>query len=191
MKTETLETEVNYSLLSKFKDELTKWCKTDSLGIIFYQLFSLKTNDELQSELEYLYTLYKGTDSYFKKSSIDCWFAIWHKSIRQCDYFDNCYQNNKVELISKEERAEFKFLMSKVREKEFSKTDGKADGKLFNDAYNRYLQLREIVRREEKHDSINGKMDSILYNAICIDSKNMLYETFIKTFNQSNNEPVN
>lgn len=131
---------------------------------------------------EYLYTLYKGTDDYFKTSSIDCWFAIWHKSIRQSDYFSNCYKSNSIKLVSDDERKEFKFLANKCTAKDFSKTEGKADNQLFNETYKRYLHLHDIIRRERKEDSINGKLDSMLWNLIYVDKDNELREVFIKTF---------
>lgn len=169
-------------LAIKFRQLLKEWSASESIGSIFAQLFSLKTDEELQEEIEYLYTLYKGTDDYFKSDSIDCWYAIWHKSIRQCDYFKDCYKKNTVKLITDEERKEFKFLSSKCRSKGFSKTEGKDENKLFNETYNRYLHLHEIVRRECEHDSINGNLDSMLWNLIHVDKNCDLMKLFLKVF---------
>jgi hypothetical protein len=94
-------------LAIRFREQLERWCRTENIGVLYAQLFSLKTDSELQEELEYLYTLYKGTDDYFKADSIDCWFTIWHKSIRQCDYFKDCYKANSIELVTDDERKEF------------------------------------------------------------------------------------
>jgi len=170
----------------KFRELLYNWSQSEYIGTIFYQLFTLKTDNELQEELEYLYTLYKGTDNYFKSESIDCWFTIWHKSIRQCDYFSDCFKVNSVNLVTDDERKEFRFLANECRKEGFSKTEGKKDNELFNETYNRYLDLFELVRRERKEerkeDSINGKLDSILWNLIQLDSECKLEKIFIETF---------
>jgi len=129
------QVETKNELAVRFREQLQLWCKVEHIGVLYAQLFSLKTDDELQQELEYLYTLYKGTDDYFKTDSIDCWFIIWHKSIRQCDYFNDCYKANSIDLVTDDERKEFKFLANKCRAKDFSKTEGKADNQLFNETY--------------------------------------------------------
>jgi hypothetical protein len=174
--------ETKYQLVTRFREQLVAWRNDNYIGSIFYQLFSLKTDDELQQELEYLYTLYKGTDDYFKGDSIDCWFAIWHKSIRQCNYFKDCYKKNSIALVTDDERKEFKFLLHKCKDKDFSKTEGKADNQLFNETYCRYLDLHEKIRREGKEDSIDGKLDSMLWDLIQVDRECELSEVFIRTF---------
>ncbi len=175
---------MNNELAIIFKENLISLAKKEHIGTIYYQLFSLKTDIELQEELEYLYTLYQGTDDYFKTNSIDCWFEIWHKSIRQTDYFYNCYITNNINLVTDDERKEFKYLLNKCRDKNFSKTEGKEDNKLFNETYNRYLRLHSIMSREKKEVSINGKLDSILWNTINLDNENKLMDLFIKTFKE-------
>lgn len=165
-----------------FKQLLSSWSKKDSLGSVFSQLFSLRKEEELKYDLYYLYTLYKGTDEFFGENSKDCWFSIWHKSIRQTDYFSDCFQRNKLQLLTEEEEKEFKFLLHKCKDKEFSKTEGKQKDKLFNDTYLRYLDLHEKRRRQFSEDSINGNLDSMLWNLIHVDKENMLYNTFRKAF---------
>jgi hypothetical protein len=176
------QVETKNELAVRFREQLQRWCKVEHIGVLYAQLFSLKTDDELQQELEYLYTLYKGTDDYFKADSIDCWFTIWHKSIRQCDYFTNCYKANSIDLVTDDERKEFKFLANKCRAKDFSKTEGKEDNQLFNETYKRYLHLHDIIRRERKEDSITGKLDSMLWNLVHVDKGCELRELFVITF---------
>lgn len=48
------------SLYVIFRERIAKWAKSDYIGTMYYQLFSLKSDKDLQEELEYLYTLYKG-----------------------------------------------------------------------------------------------------------------------------------
>lgn len=154
-----------------------------NLSKVYFSLFSMKTDDDLQKEIEYLYTLYKGTDSYFKSDSIDSWFAIWHKSIRQTDYFSQCFTRSKIDCrITDEERKEFKFLYHQTRQKGFSKTEGKKEHELFNDTYNRYLNLHTLIQTEYSEKSINGNLDSTLWNLIFVDKEAELMKIFIKVF---------
>ena len=169
-------------LINIFKEELHSKIHKNYIYTVYYQLFSLKADDELNSELEYLYTLYKGTDDYFKEESINQWFSIWHKTIRQSDFFDNCFKKVKLEIISEEERKEYKSLKHAVRSEGFSKTNGKEIGKLFNNTYLRYLDLNTKIKCESSTESINGILDSILWNTIQLDTENLLYKIFITTF---------
>ncbi len=180
MKTIKRNTAVSFHTI--FKELLDELCKTEYIGIIYSHLFSLRTEEELEEDLAYLYTLYKGTDSYWKKDSIDGWFAIWHKSIRQCDYFHNCFQTNTIELVTADERARFKFLGHKVRTEGYDKKDGKDPNKLFNDEYSEYLKLSSKIRREDADDSINGRLDSMLWNLVHVDQDNKLMKLFRRTF---------
>lgn len=174
--------EVKNELATAFREQLYKLSRKENIGSIYEHLFSFKTDDDLQKELEYLYTLYKGTDKYFKTESIDCWFWIWHKSIRQSDYFKDCYKITKIDLVTEEERKEFKFLSSVCKAKGFSKTEGKEENKLFNETYSRYLELHQIIIREGEDVSIAGELDSMLWNLIHVDKENKLQEVFLNVF---------
>lgn len=180
MKTANKNTKVSFYTI--FKELLHEFGRSESIGNIYANLFSLRTEEELEEDLAYLYTLYKGTDSYWKKDSVDDWFAIWHKSIRQCDYFHNCFQTNTVELVTADERAKFKFIGHKVRTEGYDKKNGKDPNKLFNDEYNEYLNLHSKIRREDVDDSINGRLDSMLWNLVHVDEENKLMKLFRRTF---------
>lgn len=180
-KTEQEKADILYVI---FVEQMNSWAKKDSLGSVFNQLFSLRKEEELKHDLYYLYTLYKGTDSFFGESSKDCWFSIWHKSIRQTDYFTDCFQRKKIELLTEEEEREFKFLLNKCKDKSFSKTEGKQKDKLFNDTYLRYLDLYSKRKREPFDDSINGKLDSMLWNLIHVDKEALLYKMYQRVFRE-------
>jgi len=151
---------------------------------IYYRLFSLKEPDKLDEELEYLLLLSEGKDDYFKEYGKTDWFAIWHKSIRQTDYFEDCYINRRKPLLTPDEEKQFKFLNHKVKKQGYNKYD--EAGKIFNDEYRYYLDLWEKRRRENIQDSICGVLDSVLWNTIHIDKENILYNIFKRTFDDMN-----
>lgn len=155
----------------------------DELSIIYFHLFRMMDMEKLNEELEYLAALSEGKDDYFKEHGAEEWFAIWHKSVRQTDYFSDIVKKGKIYLLTDEEKKEFKFLRHKVAEKGYVKAS--ADGKhLFNDEYRRYLDLWTKSRAEVTEDSVTGHIDSILWNAVHMDDKNKLFNTFKRTFRE-------
>lgn len=169
-------------LANKFIEILTNWKSDNQLFSVYSNLFKIKEMSSLEEDLAYVYKLYKGTDSYFKETSIDCWFFLWHKMIRQTDYFTDCFKKTKVVILTEEQKSEFKFLWNTVKEKSFSKTDGKKDGRIFNDTYMRYLELRQLSELENHDVSIGGHLDMILWNAVHVDKKSELRDAFIELF---------
>jgi len=164
-----------------FNVQLTKgnYGEDSYIRTVYYQLFSLLTDEELNRQLEYLYELSSGKDSFFKETGKDNWFAIWHKSIRQCDFFEDCFVERTKELITKDEEKEFRYLLNKYKVEKVDNRD--SDGKL-NDEFRRYLELWEYRRRQKIKDNINGRLDSILWNTIHMDTDNVLYNAFKRTF---------
>ncbi len=159
-----------------FKTEL-KRIKTE-IGDIYFSLFSLRSKEDLISDLEYLYNLYLGKDNYYEEEGKTEWFTIWHKSLRQLDYFVECFQKERMVLLKGDDLAKFKFLKNKFTENQELKRDKDS---LFTSEYLEYLELWSLKDREVLEKSICGNLDSILYNTICID-KNALYNAFIRTF---------
>ena len=151
---------------------------------IYLHLFRMMDEEKLERELEYLFQLSEGKDEFFKKSGKDDWFYIFHKSIRQTDFFQGCYQKKKVELVTDLERKEFKFLWNKIHEKGYDKTaEPKEEGYSFSNEYRRYLDLHDRIRRETEEESICGHLDMILWNTIQIDN-NELYDAFLRMFSE-------
>lgn len=155
------------TLVEVFRSQLEQAAKNDSFFAIYYQLFSLKDNADLQQELQFNYDTYR-TDEY--------WFGYFHKSIRQCDYFHGCTIDRKYQLISDEEDKRFRTLLKKINTEGYNKKG--ENGELFNAEYKEYLDLYQRRRRQEKRDSINGRLDSILWNMIHIDEARL--EKFLK-----------
>jgi hypothetical protein len=149
---------------------------------IYQHLFSLMKFEDLEKELKYLFELSEGDDDYFKESGKTDWFGIFHKSIRQTDFFQECYRKIKEPQLTNLEEKEFKFLRHKVREKGYDKTDPTGQF-MFNGEYNRFLELNDMKRNEQYDESIGGHLDMILWNTIQVD-KNELYNVFLRTFSE-------
>jgi hypothetical protein len=123
-----------------------------------------------------------GEDSFFKESAKTDWFGIFHKSIRQTDFFQECYRKIKEPQLTDLEEKEFKFLRNKIKGEGYDKTD--PTGKfMFNEEYRRYCDLSLLKQSEQYDKSIGGHLDMILWNTIHVD-KNELYNTFLRTFSE-------
>lgn len=146
---------------------------------IYKSLFSILSKESLENQLHYLYDLSEGRDSYFKDDGKENWFYIFHKSIRQCDFFNDCFKKSKFESVTGDEENEFRFLYDKVKTEGYVK---EGENSLFNDEYRRYLELHEKRRRQLKEESINGYLDSILWDMIHADDDNSLKIILEKTF---------
>lgn len=159
----------------------------NELGAIYYHLFRMLDIEKLNEELLYLYDLSEGNDTYFKEYGVESWFAIWHKSVRQTDYFRDIYKKGKIEILTPDEKKQFKFLRHKTSQKGYVKasTDGKH---LFNDEYRLYLDLWTKARAEATEDSLGGHIDSILWNTVHIDKDNFLFNSFKRTFREMKTE---
>ena len=168
-----------YILTQLFFDALKNRAK--ETGRIYLHLFSTLAPEKLEKELIYLFNLSEGNDEYFKEVGKEDWFAIFHKSIRQTDFFEECFKKSDFELITELEEKEFRFLHKKCSEKGYNKKS--ENGKLFSDEYRRYLNLWERRRRQTKYDSINGHLDSVLWNIIHLD-KGELTKAFKIAFNE-------
>ena len=163
--------------------EALKKMKDSSLTNIYNHLFSLLKPEDLEWNLKYLFELSEGKDDYFKESGKEGWFAIFHKSIRQSDFIQNCYQKRSIELLTDDEKKEFRFLCSKCRAKDYDKTKDKRADQLFSDEYLRYLDLSGKKSREVEEHSIGGHLDSILWNMIHVDESE-LYNAFLRVFSE-------
>jgi len=163
--------------------EALKRIKNDSISHIYYHLFSLLKPEDLEWQLKYLFELSEGKDEFFKEYGKEEWFAIFHKSIRQSDFIQECYQKRGIELLTDDENKEFRFLCNKCRTKDYDKTKNKREDQLFSDEYLRYLDLSGKKRREVEEYSIGGHLDSILWNMIYVDESE-LYNVFLRMFSE-------
>jgi hypothetical protein len=155
---------------------------------IYRHLFEIKSEeDDLEETLEYIRDIFKGKEKGVSKKD---WYAIFHKHLRQGDFFNECFQKRKHDLLTEKERREYKTLRTKFTtaetkaELEKLKTEGKQDKELFNEEYKRYLDLFNRLRREEKDDSINGHMDMLLWNTMHVDTDEILYKALSSVFKE-------
>lgn len=156
------------------------------LKAVYYHLFSLLDQEELENTLEYLKTVWNGTDDHFGKEGKECWFTVFHKMIRQTDFFQGIYKKIELKLMTKKELSEFWFLNDKVTKVGYDKTG--EPNELFNSEYRRYLELSEKKRSQKREKSVGGHLDMVLWNLIHADTKDVLYKTFEEFFKENEDD---
>ncbi len=184
-----------------FIKNLKELSRESSLGHIYFNLFSFLSDDELSEEILYLYKLYKGEDEYFKEYGVENWFYLFHKSIRQTDFFSNIKGYRIENKLSESQELELKSLkneMDRLREANVYKLtrerDTEEDYKKHEESYDLLNDLPEYKELRKKIDNLNkikntavdislaGASDSILWNLIDLDNKSGLYKVFLRTF---------
>jgi len=166
--------------IEKGRDTAThKWLE-GGYSDIYRNLFSMLSEEELSRTLKWVYTLSRGDDDYFKDSGVEDWFRIFHKSIRQGDFYSKVFIERKLVILSDEEEAEIKFLRHEFREGNIEKRSD-VEGELWTKEYDRFRELVNEKQHEEKDFSLSGNMDSILWNMIQVDNE-FLYNTMDMTF---------
>ena len=197
-----MNTDTKYKFADSFLKELKDLRSRHEIGSIYWHLFNLFSKEELDGEVERIYKTYKGEDDYYKEEGKESWFYIWHKSVRQVDYFNNVYGYTVVNKLTEDQEKELKGLKSELDElkkkvifklpKNSSEEEYKKNEQSYKTLYdmNEYKVLIKKIRGlnsiKESHEDIRlgGIMDSILWNTVHIDNKNRLYETFLRTFSE-------
>jgi len=190
------------TLGSLLLEELKK--TREELGNIYYHLFAIKGEKDLSEVLEVYYAL--------SKENPENWFASFHKSMRQTDFFQDCTVSISNPTITDEERIELQTLSA-----DYHKTDKHLsqfengllealptpDDPTYKERYNSYvdtyrLKFREFfpqekinrrrelikkLRNKEEH-SISGHLDSILWLTIANDQNGLLYLTIDHVFSE-------
>lgn len=190
----------NAPYASKFRNELYNLREKKEVGSIYCHLFDLKTDEDLEVELEKLHTIYNGEDSYYKEHGKTDWFAIWHKSIRQVDYFDNIHSFKCVNKLSPEQEIELKDTQGKMeilKKKvivELKRGCTEEDVKAHEESYKTLYAMPEYtdllkklkslnkIKKTEEDLHLSGVMDSILWNMIHVDKESSLYKILKYTF---------
>lgn len=172
-----------YPLAERFINILKEGAENvnGELYSVYYHIFMLQDLKELNDVLEQYKELALGNDDYFKSEGEKIWFHVFHKAIRQCDYFKDSYRKGEVELLSKKEQSELTYLRNLVYTEGYKKESDNPK-ELFNDQYRRYLELHEKKRLEKKERSIGGHLDMILWNTIHVDKKNVLERAMKEVF---------
>jgi hypothetical protein len=179
----------NYASL--FKAQLSNGGYLDNL---YYNLFSIKSDSELDILLEYLHMLSLGKDEYWGDEAVIEWFAIWHKSIRQTGFFYYLNGTKTVDKATQEQKLELKTLNLEleslkkqviVSPKVSYEAHEASYAKLYAmPEYKAIMDKRKLINNvvNTKVDlKLNGLMDNTLYNLIHIDD-GFLYKALLRTF---------
>lgn len=183
--------------------------KHELTGVIEYEFYSMYEHlfKILSKE-----TLEGMIDRAYRDRKTDYWFHDFHKSIRQCDIYDNCYILNPNPTIDKKEQQELNKLNKELElvYKKLDKFEKEQKGTIPATTDPTYVQkqaefdvkyrsmhdqlwpkekrlrrrtLNDLLREEAKK-SINGHLDVILHTTIGIDNKGILSNTLERTFNE-------
>lgn len=157
---ESKDTELSDSFF-KFIELYQKTHNCETLAT-YYHIFSILDKSVLSKKFERIYLNWQENKEH--------WFYDFHKSIRQCDFFDDCYRKSEKQLLSKEEQSRFETLIVKVKSEGFVKYTEQG----FSEEYDEYLRLSNLKKEEKSPESIGGHIDMILWNLIHMDERNLL-----------------
>lgn len=164
--------------LKLLKDNLDQ--PTDgALYAIYYHLFSILPIEKLEEQLDSYKELADGKDKFFKAEGKKIWYGVFHKAIRQCDFFNEAYIKTKIEIMTDLEKKELRYLDTIVHDDKYVK---EGTGQLFNDEYRRYLELAQMKRSESRDQRIGGHIDMILWHTIHLDRRNILKKVIETSF---------
>lgn len=171
------------NLVKEFKSQL-KEKSGDYIINMYDHLFSLLTEDELNELLEVWFNEYKVNDG---------WYFLFHKSIRQTDFFNNIHAYRIIDRLTPEQRKRRLELIT-IRKKEYKKYEEEfpydhdmIEYKKFNNSPERIKSSDELktlnsLMRTEDECSIGGHLDMLLWNTIHLDDKDELKNIFERTF---------
>mgnify|MGYP006286882463 CR=1 FL=1 len=165
--------ELNRIFLKELRDN------KDDISWMYNTLFESLDPKQLNQELGYINELHLGKNDFHKENGKENWFYIFHKGVRQVDYFQDIFQRKTIELVDDTELKEMRYLKSLLVDKKIKKRDD--DGN-FSKEYKRYLKIYELKRRETIEEDISGKFDALLWGLINLDKNDVLYKTFEVTF---------
>lgn len=138
-----------------------------SFGYIYKSLFKiLEESDELETALSRIYDNYK---IYFEDGD---WFRLFHKSIRQTDFYGSIIIEKPDSLLTDETE------IKRWREIQFKSNKTEEERIEFRKLYRKVTNVERI--------SCNGYIDAILYETICMDN-GFLYKTLSRTFKEFEN----
>jgi hypothetical protein len=163
----------NTELLSdSFFKFIKLYQRTDCQDVLaaYKHVFSILDKNVLDEKLERVYRHWQENK--------EQWFYDFHKSIRQCDFFDDCYRKSERKLLSKEEQSRFETLIIKVKSEGFVKYTEQG----FSEEYDEYLRLSNLKRDEKSPESIGGHIDMVLWYLIHMDERNLLKTILTSVF---------
>ena len=191
---------------NEFKREMKRLRETTEIGNLYYHLFSAKDAEDLEKDLRFLHEVYQGKSECYKEEGKEAWFAIWHKSVRQCDYFTNVFGYTVEDKLTDEQRTEMEKVQEELNalkkrvivklnrestDKEFKAHEQSYKTLYAMDEYKTFLKkIQGFKKIENSHEefSVAGKFDSMLHTAVYLDTKNELYKIFKRVFNHIETE---
>ena len=146
------KTMVEYRLVNEFKKALKERISNSDLSFMYQKLFfnCFISEKELNDILKY----YQG----IFKTEPENWFAQFHKSIRQTDFFDGTYFK-EVNILTDEEMERRRYLIPKK---------GRSESEV--------EELRQLNKKYRHLESVEiaGIVDAMLYSLIHLDEENKL-----------------
>lgn len=163
-----MSAKIEYPYTKEFYDTLSLYAKNRSENVVsilemYKHCFKCLEEKDLETFLEI-------THNDFKKEP-DHWFFIFHKSIRQTDFFDSVYRIDVENTLTEDEKKELAQLVENI----FS------ENKRTSEEKDRYRLLNSKSRKETR-ESLGGHVDMILWNLIHVDSENLLESVLKATF---------
>lgn len=168
-----------------FRDLLKDLATITELGNIYKHLFSLMTDADLELLLIDFHDISQGEDSCYGEIGKTEWFAIFHKSLRQTDFFNNCYQKSNKKILVPDERKRMLELKKIFYDKSVSETEREELKKSHKEELNEYFSYVRKLEEENKTESIGGQLNMILSNAIYLDKANHLIRIFENVFEEA------
>lgn len=136
------------------------------IAFMYYSLFSILEEENLNNTID------RWEEDY--KEHPDEWFWMLHKEIRQVDWFmsDGIRAYRQKSLLTPQEDRRRRDIIFQI-----VMTDGELEPEL-----KRELKDLNTKFHHKKEFEITGKLDSLLWNLIHIDEKQILHDTLIKYF---------
>jgi len=179
-------------LFGKFKES------GSDIADVFNGLFKIAEKDgDLESTLKFTYDCWSGNTDLKEQEWYKAeWFYVFHKSIRQCDFYNNCkitLRKSELSPAKDKRRRELHALNTKQR-KAYGFDDVDFGGYEYYELKKKYNEehkdlLREIYDLDEKYHktedtAINGYLGSILWSMIHVDTKGYLSEAMEEAFEE-------
>lgn len=160
-----------FPLREEFLDQLKSHSGSD-ISEIYRHLFTSMESGSLEFTLT---EIKEGMED-------ENWFYLFHKSIRQTDFFGSHYVEYRLDLTSEEEKQRMRDLDKEIpRELRLYGSKEEIESSGLNDEIEEYRRIRRKSNIERRR-SISGNLDMALWNLIHLDKENFLERFFEKFF---------
>lgn len=171
------------SIVLEFKNLLES--NHSDITSLYRHIFCIMSDERLSETLEYYKTLYQEDK--------ENWFYLFHKSIRQSDFFGNDVLSYRIVNMLTDEQKTRREELLKIWDnqyKEFKKKNEDED-------YAKYKEFRKLpecvevstelqklngIMKTKEETRISGHLDMILWNTIHLDKDNELQTILETTF---------